>query len=1098
MTQPNEVKITIRAIKKDFDKVQSELERWRGRMVSQSNLIKQKFNEEAAAARAAAKAQIDAAKSVLEHQQKSVQFRANMESQRFKEIGQAQAEAIKENKAYDDAQKRSAQAALDRQRGIMQLIASLEQQKIKELEVAAAANLKNQQGRVQFRADMEAQKLRELTKAQQDANRVNQEGMQVRRGLVGVGLDMLARLEGKSFEEATEAIRHNKEVLTDWARGIAIVAAAATAAAVVIKKAFDFGQEGAMMLRLSEAGSALAKSYGVDLTEAVGKVKAASLDTISTQQAILSTNRALLLGVSRDADQLAKLMEIAAIRGRATGLDTVEAFDRITLGIGRLSTRILDDIGIVVDGETAYANYGKEIGKTADQLTEAEKRIALTNAIIADGNVLLAAAGGVTEDTAAKFSQFTTNIQDMGDKLKMISAGPLGLAVELLNTMLFQMNDLTEQYRLINGELAENSKTYAEYVGHVRSASEAQLPFLAGLAKINEKLAQYTFLAPVVETATSTIATAWIAAGNAILGSQWGEFIQSLTALSEEQFNAGKAADAHADAVARANAIHEAAKAGIQELKDKVKEAQEEWLNFSGTIDDADISGAIEQALGSMQEFGATQGDLDGIRLAFGLIDQSILNFRSSIMSAMSDAKLSIQEVSGALIGLIQAKLAALSQKFNDDLSNLGGGGGIGNNLAKLKDDLFDKLGDITRDLGRKIEDINRDLAESLSDLSIDSQRKREDAARDHARSLIKIEEDYQRQIKNVRDRFEMSRLRALIDLDARALFEAEAQRDADLADAKDKASEKRADERDDYAEQLEDLARYHAQREADLARDADRRVEDANRDAEERRRDAHEDYAERLAEQVSAGGVSRKKLEEQYAKEKKLLEDQLATARDLLDGHLKGTVGQITKNGNAILGAQKDDHARRTGALKDHHIELLRKYDEQKDEVTRRVNDSARAVYDTNNAWYSAILAAAAVFFGRSLEDLSRYIAEWNRRMNTRRDEGGSSGGGTGERETDPGRAPPILPDFRALGMDVTRGNAVVTGDRGPEVFLPSTSGRIVSSNELAHALGQGGRNGNTTVRVVFDVKGDSALAKWLRDMTRQSAIEVVSDVMA
>src|SRR5690606_8896161 len=186
----------------------------------------------------------------------------------------------------------------------------------------------------------------------------------------------------------------------------------------------EFGRQGAMFERLAAAGQDLARSYGVDLTEAVAKVKAASLDTISTQQAILSSNRALLLGVSRDADQLAKLMEIAAVRGRATGLDTVEAFDRITLGIGRLSTRILDDIGIVVDGETAYANYGEAIGKTADELTEAEKRIALTNAIIEEGNRLLEATGGVVEDNATKIAQFTTNIKDLGDNFKVGLAEP--------------------------------------------------------------------------------------------------------------------------------------------------------------------------------------------------------------------------------------------------------------------------------------------------------------------------------------------------------------------------------------------------------------------------------------------------------------------------------------------------------------------------------------------------------------------------------------------------------------------------------------------------------------------------------------------------
>ena len=84
-----------------------------------------------------------------------------------------------------------------------------------------------------------------------------------------------------------------------------IAGAIVTGFSLTLKKAFDLGEEGAQLERLQTTGTALARSFGVDMVRAVQLIKAASVDTITTQQAILATNRALMLGVAADAEQLA-------------------------------------------------------------------------------------------------------------------------------------------------------------------------------------------------------------------------------------------------------------------------------------------------------------------------------------------------------------------------------------------------------------------------------------------------------------------------------------------------------------------------------------------------------------------------------------------------------------------------------------------------------------------------------------------------------------------------------------------------------------------------------------------------------------------------
>jgi len=151
--------------------------------------------------------------------------------------------------------------------------------------------------------------------------------------------------------------------------------AAATAAIYAMKKVWDFAKEGASMMAVEETSRKLATSMGSNLGKIVSSIQEASLGTISYYDAVQSASNALMLGLGADADKLANLMQIAALRGRAMGLTTTQAFSDMVRGIGRLSPLILDNLGVVIDAENRYKAYAAAIGKTAAQLTSAEKKL---------------------------------------------------------------------------------------------------------------------------------------------------------------------------------------------------------------------------------------------------------------------------------------------------------------------------------------------------------------------------------------------------------------------------------------------------------------------------------------------------------------------------------------------------------------------------------------------------------------------------------------------------------------------------------------------------------------------------------------------------
>jgi|SRR3990167_1147237 len=607
--------------------------------------------------------------------------------------------------------------------------------------------------------------------------------------------------------QATPAVKNLQESVRALSGDIFMAGAILTGFAVAVEKAYDFGKEGANIERLRETGTKLATSFGVDMTEAVQKIKAASLDTISANQAVAETNRLLLLGITTDTDKMAKLMQIAALRGRAFGLDSVTAFDRITLGIGRLSTRILDDIGIVIDGETTYAAYAKSIGKTSDELTEAQKRLALTNAIIENGNELLAASGGLAEDNASNFERLAANMEDFGNKLKEAVSGPAGAVVLALDKILFGTQELSNTLAAHEGEVQATSKNYAEYRAEMERAAKAAGFFIGA----NGDLIQ-------------TLNT-----GRGIVT----QVIQSNAILTESEYEGAKAVDTRREAIEDMRD----SMASLLAWQEKLNKASEVFDKITGKIGDQSLSKAAEVAIQYAEAMGVTGDALDQLRIQFGLLDPAVLRFREALQKAGEDGKVTADELARAFnpIAVIQytTELNKLADEFNEK-------------QAELAQQRIDALAELDLDFSRQQEDDQIDLDRKLSDIQADENQSEVDLERKHDRKMEDIETNYQRQVSRIMQRYEMSRLRALIDLDARALFEAEAQRDSDLANAKESRDEDREDAEEDREEEQEAIERDAEEKRRQALLDAERRRQDEQRDYDRRLRDLRDDFDER------------------------------------------------------------------------------------------------------------------------------------------------------------------------------------------------------------------------------------------------------------
>jgi len=135
----------------------------------------------------------------------------------------------------------------------------------------------------------------------------------------------------------------------------------------------------------------MSDAAGVSADKILRSMRELSGGTISTMELIQSSTRAMILGLP--IDKLDKLMRIARASATAMGTDVKQMFDDIVVGIGRQSRLILDNLGIVVKMEDAYKKYAEQLGKTASQLLETEKRQAFLNAVLEEGERIIRQVG---------------------------------------------------------------------------------------------------------------------------------------------------------------------------------------------------------------------------------------------------------------------------------------------------------------------------------------------------------------------------------------------------------------------------------------------------------------------------------------------------------------------------------------------------------------------------------------------------------------------------------------------------------------------------------------------------------------------------------
>lgn len=216
-----------------------------------------------------------------------------------------------------------------------------------------------------------------------------------------------------------------------------------------------------------------------DQEAALIKLRKATQGLISDYDLMAGFNRAVTLGAAKTVDEFAELADVAINLGRALGVDAGHALESLTIGIGRQSRLVLDNIGLIVKVEEANERYADSLGKTVDELTQVEQKEAFRTAAMEAARKKLEELGRTQETNAQLLGRIRTLYQNIRDEIgKLIALSPT------LRLAFFETGNVLETILLaFQSDAPENIREAFKRVGEMAGTAFG-LAFFGALSKL--------------------------------------------------------------------------------------------------------------------------------------------------------------------------------------------------------------------------------------------------------------------------------------------------------------------------------------------------------------------------------------------------------------------------------------------------------------------------------------------------------------------------------------------------------------------------------------------------------------------------------------
>ncbi len=202
----------------------------------------------------------------------------------------------------------------------------------------------------------------------------------------------------------------------------------------------QFAKQAAQVEGMETAFNTLSGGAG-NASVAIEKLTDATDGTMSNFDLFQQANNAMVLGITKNSDEMASMFDMAQRLGKALGVDTKRSVESLVTGIGRQSRLMLDNIGIIVKSDEAYEAYAKELDKSKDELTDLEKKQAFLNATLEAGREKLEKIGKEPETAIDSFNRLEASWSNFTDEVGAASLDIFQPLMEMTAELLKAFNE---------------------------------------------------------------------------------------------------------------------------------------------------------------------------------------------------------------------------------------------------------------------------------------------------------------------------------------------------------------------------------------------------------------------------------------------------------------------------------------------------------------------------------------------------------------------------------------------------------------------------------------------------------------------------------
>ena len=178
------------------------------------------------------------------------------------------------------------------------------------------------------------------------------------------------------------------------------------------RQLIQFAKEASKVENMSRAFETLSGGLAKS-TQGLEMITEATNGAMSEFDLLQQANNALVLGITDNNEEMAEMFNMAQRLGRALGRDTRSSVESLVTGIGRQSRLMLDNIGIVVKADKAYAKYALQLGVSSESLTENQKKQAFLNATLDAAREKVSRLPDEIRSSQDSFDEFASSMENL-------------------------------------------------------------------------------------------------------------------------------------------------------------------------------------------------------------------------------------------------------------------------------------------------------------------------------------------------------------------------------------------------------------------------------------------------------------------------------------------------------------------------------------------------------------------------------------------------------------------------------------------------------------------------------------------------------------